>query len=95
MEEEDWETLSYVKRSTYRTRILRYLYQVDEPRTPTEIGSKTDISRSHVSWTLINLKDKNSGLVEVINPNAHYDRRYRITGKGQEIVEKIQEIETE
>lgn len=93
MEDEDWEILSTVKRSNYRLTVLEYLHDVEEPRTPTEIGSKTDISRSHVSRTLGELKDDE--LVEVINPEAHYDRRYRITERGQKIVEKIQEIEEE
>lgn len=69
------------------------MQDIGEPRTPTEISSKTDISRSHVSRTLGNLKDSN--LVEVLNPDAHYDRRYRITEKGTKIIEKIKEIQEE
>lgn len=93
MKDEDWEILSKIKRSNYRLKILKYLHDIGEPRTPTEIGSKTDISRSHVSRTLGDLKDSN--LVEVLNPDAHYDRRYRITEKGTKIIEKIQEIDEE
>lgn len=93
MEDEDWEILSNVKRSNYRLTVLEYLHDTGEPRTPTEIGSKTDISRSHVSRILGELKDNE--LVEVINPEAHYDRRYRITERVDSIVEKIQEIEEE
>ncbi|PSG99125.1 MAG: hypothetical protein BRC29_03285 [Nanohaloarchaea archaeon SW_7_43_1] len=85
--------LSKIKRSNYRLKILKYLQDIGEPRTPTEISSKTDISRSHVSRTLGNLKDSN--LVEVLNPDAHYDRRYRITEKGTKIIEKIKEIQEE
>lgn len=93
MEDEDWEILSKIKRSNYRLEILKYLHELGEPRTPTEISSKTDISRSHVSRTLGELKD--SELVEVLNPDAHYDRRYRITERGTKIIGKIQEIEEE
>ena len=93
MEDEDWEILSKIKRSNYRLKILKYLNDLGEPRTPTEISSKTDISRSHVSRTLGDLKEYE--LVEVLNPDAHYDRRYRITERGTKIIEKIQEIEDE
>lgn len=93
MKDEDWEILSKIKRSNYRLKIIHYLNDIAEPRTPTEIGSNTDISRSHVSRTLGELKESN--LVEILNPDAHYDRRYRITEKGTKIIEKIQEIESE
>lgn len=93
MKDDDWQVLSEVKRSDYRRRALAYLFEVKEPRTPTEIGSKIDISMNHASRALRELADRN--LVTVINPDAPYDRRYRITDRGIRILQKIREIEEE
>ncbi len=93
MDEKDWKTLSEVKRSSYRRKALAYLYRTGEPRTPTEVGKKVDVSMNHVSRALREMADRN--LVEVINPEAAYDRRYRITDRGRRILSKIREIENE
>lgn len=93
MDEEDWNVLSEVKRSTYRRKALAYLYETGEPRTPTEIGKKIDVSMNHVSRALREMADRN--LVDVINPDAPYDRRYQITDRGRRILAKIREIEAE
>jgi DNA-binding MarR family transcriptional regulator len=82
-----------VKRSAYRRKALIYLYETGEPRTPTEIGKKIDVSMNHVSRGLREMADRS--LVEVINPEAAYDRRYRITDRGRRIIDKIREIEEE
>ena len=93
MNNDDWVVLSEVKRSAYRRKSLKYLYNMDEPRTPTEIASNIEISMTHVSRALREMKDND--LVKVINPDAHYDRRYCITERGQKIIEKLQEMESE
>lgn len=93
MEEEDWSVLSEVKRSTYRRKALAYLFDIGEPRTPTEIGKKIEVSMNHVSRALREMADRD--LVEVINPEAAYDRRYRITDRGRRILTKVREIEEE
>lgn len=93
MKDEDWAALSEVKRSVYRRQSLSYLLEVGEPRTPTEIGAKIDVSMNHVSRALRELAERE--LVEVINPEAPYDRRYRITDRGRRILAKIREIEEE
>lgn len=93
MKDEDWTVLSEVKRSAYRRKALTYLFDVAEPRTPTEIGAKIDVSMNHVSRALRELAERD--LVRVINPDAPYDRRYRITDRGRRILTKIREIEGE
>lgn len=100
MDTADWKALSYVKRSKYRRKALEYLYEVDEPRTPTEISSKIEVSMNHVSRALREMKATDNerltaDLVEVINPEDSYDRRYQITEKGKTLVEKMQEIAEE
>ncbi len=96
MNEEDWLILSKVKRSTYRRQILAYLHEVDEPRTPSEIASRIEISRNHVSRALNEMREEDdANLVTVLNPDAPYDRLYKITDRGRKIVEKIREIEDE
>lgn len=96
MNEEDWLILSKVKRSTYRRQILEYLHNVDEPRTPSAIASKIGISRNHVSRALTEMREEDdANLVEILNPDAPYDRLYKITDRGRKIIEKIQEIEEE
>ena len=54
---------------------------------PTEIADKTGIVRNHISNTLRDLKDK--GLVECLNPKDKKGRLYRLTDKGNNIVEKL------
>ncbi len=93
MDEEDWKTLSEVKRSAYRRKALTHLFDTGEPRTATEIGKKIDVSMNHVSRALREMAERD--LVEVINPEAAYDRRYRITDRGRRILAKIREIEEE
>lgn len=93
MDNDDWSVLSEVKRSSYRRAALSYLYDIGEPRTPTEIGKKIDVSMNHVSRALREMADRD--LVNVINPDAAYDRRYRITDRGRRVLTKIREIEKE
>lgn len=95
MEDEEWEVLSWVKRGSNRKDILSYMLEVGEPRTATEISSKTSISRPHVSRVLGDMRQEERSLVERINPEAQYDVRYRLTDRGRKIAEKIKQIEEE
>ncbi len=74
---------------------MLYLYRVSEPRTPKEISSQVDTALTHVSKALREMADNEPALVKVINPEAHYDRRYRITEKGRTIAEKIKALQEE
>lgn len=96
MDDKDWLLLSWVKRSKNRKEVLIYLLEVDEPRTPTEIADKLSKSRENISRALTEMRsDDRPKLVKRLNPDAPYDIMYKLTTKGQEIAEKIIEIDEE
>lgn len=71
--------------SKYRIGVMKSLK--GKVLIPTEIADKTGIVRNHISNTLRDLKDK--GLVECLNPKDKKGRLYRLTDKGNNIVEKL------
>ena len=77
--------MSYVKISTYRTRVMMSLD--DEIKIPSKIANDADIRQNHISKVLAELKAHN--LVECINPEVRKGRLYRLTDKGDEIVKNI------
>ena len=80
----DWKLYSFIVRSKQRKEILRSL---ETPKTPTQIGSKLDISISHVSRTLKNFVER--GIVDCLTPQEKIGRIYKLTSKGEEILDKI------
>lgn len=70
----DNETLEFVRRSTYRQRVLKSLN--DDVLMPKEIAERSNIKTNHVSKVLSELKSKD--LIEIINPEAHKGRIYRV-----------------
>ena len=76
--------MSYVKISTYRTRVMMSLD--DEIKIPSKIANDAD-RQNHISKVLAELKAHN--LVECINPEVRKGRLYRLTDKGDEIVKNI------
>lgn len=97
MEDEDWELLSWVKRSKNRRSVLLYLLSVNEPRTPSEVSSKIEVSMNHISRALRQMtgSDERPALVKCLNPDAPYDRHYKLTDKGKELAQKIKEVQEE
>ena len=79
------ETFEFVKRSTYRKRVLTSLE--GNVLMPTEIAERSNIKTNHVSKVLSELKSKE--LIELVNPEARKGRLYRLTDVGDEIVDKI------
>ena len=73
-------TVDYVKRSQYRSKILKSL--VDDVKMPSQIAKDTGIVQNHISNSLRQLKEHE--LVECINPEVRKGRLYRLT----EIVKK-------
>lgn len=57
-----WNEVSFVVASTYRTTVLHRL--MNGPATPSMIAGDAEITISHVSWTLSNLREH--GLVELL-----------------------------
>ena len=79
------EALKYIKRSKYRTDVLKSLNGY--PQMPSEIAQYTKITPHHVSHTLKELKD--DGLVLCINPKVSKGRIYKLTQKGEKIVKML------
>ena len=75
----------YVTASKYRSKVMKSLD--GEVKMPSQIAKDTDILQNHMSATLRQLKERH--LVECINPEVRKGRLYRLTDKGEKIVDKI------
>lgn len=78
--------LSYVKISTYRTKVMKALD--GEVKMPTNIAKDSGIRTNHISKVLAELKKHD--LVECINPEVRKGRLYRHTDKGDQIVKNLE-----
>ena len=78
-------TVDYVKRSQYRSKILKSL--VDDVKMPSQIARDTGIVQNHISNSLRQLKEHE--LVECINPEVRKGRLYRLTDEGKNVVKEI------
>ena len=78
-------TVDYVKKSQYRSKILKSL--ADDVKMPSQIAKDTGIVQNHISNSLRQLKEHE--LIECINPEVRKGRLYRLTENGEEIVDKI------
>ena len=79
-------TVDYVKRSQYRSKILKSL--AGDVKMPSQIARDTGIVQNHISNSLRQLKEHE--LVECINPEVRKGRLYRLTDKGDEIVKNLE-----
>ena len=75
-------TVEYVKRSQYRSKILKSLS--DDVKMPSQISKDTGIVQNHISNSLRQLKEHE--LIECINPEVRKGRLYRLTDEGEEII---------
>jgi len=80
-----WKEVGYVQSSKYRTKVMKSL--AEETKIPSKIAKDTDILQNHMSATLKQLKEHE--LVECINPEVRKGRLYRLTDKGEKIVNKL------
>ena len=78
-------TVEYVKRSQYRSKILKSLS--DDVKMPSQIAKDTGIVQNHISNSLRQLKEHE--LVECINPEVRKGRLYRLTDEGKNVVKEI------
>ncbi len=85
MEKELIDAISYVQMSPYRELTLKDLK--DKVKIPSKIAKSIGIRTSHVSRSLIGLKEKQ--LVEVLNPEAKQGRLYKITTLGLEVLKNL------
>ena len=60
----------------------------DDVKIPSKIAEDADIRQNHISKVLAELRAHE--LVECINPEVRKGRLYRLTDKGEEIVNKIE-----
>ena len=79
------QDIDYVKNSQYRIKVMKSLD--GEVKIPSKIANDAEIFQNHISNTLIQLKEH--GLVECINPEVKKGRLYRLTDKGEKIVNKL------
>ena len=77
--------IEYVKRSGYKTKVLKSLEK--GVKIPSGIAKDTEILTNHISVVLKQLKDYE--LVECINPEVRKGRLYRLTDKGRKVLEKL------
>ena len=78
-------TVDYVKRSQYRSKILKSLF--DDVKMPSQIAKDTGIVQNHISNSLRQLKEHELG--ECINPEVRKGRLYRLTDKGESVSKNI------
>lgn len=78
--------INYVNISKYRTKVMKSLD--GEVLIPSQIAKNSGIRTNHISKVLAELKAHE--LVECINPEVRKGRLYRLTDKGEEIVNKIE-----
>lgn len=77
--------ISYVNISKYRTKVMKSLDR--EVLIPSQIAKNSGIRTNHISKVLAELKAH--GLVECINPEVRKGRLYRLTDKGDVIVNNL------
>ena len=77
--------ISYVQISKYREKVMKSLD--GDVKIPTAIAKDSGIRTNHISKVLSELKAHE--LVECINPEVRKGRLYRLTDKGEKIVDKI------
>ena len=86
LSDEMLKEMSYVKISTYRTKVMQSLD--DEVKIPSQIAKDSDILQNHISAVLRQLKEHE--LVECINPEVRKGRLYRLTDKGDEVIKNLE-----
>ena len=59
----------------------------DDVKIPSKIAEDADIRQNHISKVLAELRAHE--LVECINPDVRKGRLYRLTSKGEKIVEEL------
>ena len=85
MSDELLTEISYVNISKYRTKVMKSLD--GEVLIPSQIAKNSGIRTNHISKVLSELKSHE--LVECINPEVKKGRLYRLTEKGEDVVNNI------
>ena len=77
--------ISYVQISSYRLKVIKALE--DDVKIPSQIAKDSEIRQNHISKVLSELKAHE--LVECINPEVRKGRLYRLTDKGEVILNNL------
>lgn len=89
---ENWDEVGYILSSGYRKLVLKQL--AVGPATPSQIATSIDLSISHVSRALAQLRDHD--LAELlVSEDRRKGRVYGITEHGADVWWSVQEIEGE
>jgi len=80
------EDLGFVKRGKNRVKVFKALYK---PQNPSTIGKMTGIGLMMASRSLRDLT--NRSLVECVNPDWKVGRIYKLTKKGEKLLEYFKE----
>ena len=78
--------ISYVQISTYRIKAMKALE--DDVKIHSVIAKDSGIRINHISKVLLELKAHE--LVECINPEVRKGRLYRLTDKGNELLDNFE-----
>ncbi len=78
--------ISYVEISKYRTKVMKALE--GSVKIPSVIAKDSGIKTNHISKVLAELKSHE--LVECINPEVRKGRLYRLTNKGEVILNSLE-----
>jgi len=81
----NWDKYAFVISSNHRQSILKEVYE--KPRTPSELAEELDLSMSHISNLLKELKKEE--IVECITPEKKKGRLYELTDTGEWIVKRL------
>ncbi|WP_297826270.1 transcriptional regulator [uncultured Methanobrevibacter sp.] len=82
----DDKLVKYVKKSSYRSKVLKTLG--NDAKMPKEIANDSGILPNHISNVLRQLKDKE--IVECINPEVRKGRLYRLSDNGLDVLEELE-----
>lgn len=85
----DYNDVSFILKSEKRKKIMLLL---EQPRNPTFLSKQLKTSLSNISMKLKDMS--NAKLVECVNPDDTKGRIYKLTAKGNNIVEEIKKMES-
>lgn len=82
---EIYDLIGYIVASEYRVNVLKSL--TEDIKVPSVIAEEINLRTNHVSNVLRELKDKD--LVICLNEDAKKGRLYKITQRGEEVLELL------
>lgn len=90
--QEEWDDISFVAASAYRETVLKQL--AAGPATPSQIQAERDITLSHTSRALRQLRERS--LVELlVSEDRRKGRFYGITDRGADLWGMVKEMDDE